>query len=279
YSPTATSDLIYKGDRTKWRRAAWTLRLRYAMHLAKRKGNLTDADAILANTSAIFITANADDFQFVFGTPGAETGPRRNYESNRGDIRAGKFIVDLMNATSDPRRGPYFTAISGAYIGSGPGESRLTASRMGPFYGTANSPVLTLTNVEYQFIVAEVRFKQGTLAAAATAYNDAVRASLTKHGIVLTDPAVVTWLAANAAETATTITLAKIMTAKYIGLYLQTQVWSDWRRTGLPDLPLATGATEVAIPRRYPYPLNERLYNPNMPAGLTLLTRMYWDMQ
>lgn len=277
YSPSTTSDLVYRGDRTKWRRAAWTLRLRYALHLAKRKGNLTDVDAILANPAAIFITSNADDFQFVFGTSGSETGARFNYESNRGDIRAGKFIVDLMNATADPRRAPYFTLVSGAYIGSGPGENRLGASRMGTFYGARNSPVPVLTNVERLFITAEVRFKQGgaaNLALAATAYNAAVIASLAKHAV--STPA---WEAINAAETDATITLEKIMTAKYIGLYLQTEVWSDWRRTGLPVLPLAVGATEIAIPRRYPYPLNERLYNPNMPANLTQLTRVYWDMQ
>lgn len=277
FTPTATTDLVYKGDRTKWRRLAWTLRLRYALHKQKRDGNLNAALAIINDANAIFITANADDFQFTFGTPANERGPRYNFEVSRGDIRAGKFLVDLMNGTSDPRRAPYFTQVGGAFVGSGPGENRLAASRMGTFYGAMGSPVPLVTAVEYHFMISEIRFRQGgaNLAAAATSYNTAVTQSLAKHAV--TDAA---WLAINAVETDATITLEKIMTAKYIGLYLQTQVWSDWRRTGIPVLPLAANATETEIPRRYPYPLNERLYNPNTPTVANpLLTRIWWDLE
>ncbi len=277
FSPTSVTDLVYRGDRTRWRRLAWTLRLRYALHRQKRDGNLNAALAIINDANAIFITANADDFQFTFGTAANERGPRFNFESGRGDIRAGKFLVDLMNATNDPRRVPYFTLVSGVYVGSGPGENRLGASRMGTFYGAMGSIVPVVTAVEYHFMISEIRFRQGgaNLAAAAASHNTAVGLSLAKHGI--TDPA---WLSANAVETGATISLPKIMTAKYIALYLQTQVWSDWRRTGLPVLPLAQNATQVSIPRRYPYPLNERLYNPNTPTLVNpLLTRMWWDVE
>lgn len=276
YSPTTTSDLIYRGDRVKWRRVAWTLRLRYAVHLSERAGNLNNVTSILNDPTAIFIDQNANDFQFVFGTAGAETGPRFNFNSNRGDIRAGKFLVDLMNSTTDPRLAPYFTQVGGVYVGSGPGEFRLSSSLMGTFYGARNSPVPVLTYVEYLFLVSEINFRLGgaNLVASANAYNAAVTASLAKHAVTNAG-----WLATNAAETDATITLEKIMTAKYIALYLQSQVWSDWRRTGYPNLPVATGAVETGIPRRYPYPLNERLYNPNTPAGLTLMTRIYWDLE
>lgn len=274
FTPTATADLIYKGaaaGREKWRRLAWTLRLRYALHLEKHNG-IQPVIALLENPNAIFMASNADDFQFKFGTAASERGPRYNFESSRGDIRAAKFLVDLMNATNDPRRPAYFTQVGGAYVGSGPGQNLANASKMGPFYGAMDAVVPTVTYVEFKFIEAEARFKNNQKAAAADAYNAAVTASLAKHNV--TDAA---WLAANAAETEQTITLEKIMTAKYIALYLQTEVWSDWRRTGIPVLPLAANAVETQIPRRFPYPLNERLYNPNMPAGLTITQRVWWD--
>jgi hypothetical protein len=273
FTPTATADKNYAGVRDRWRRLAWTLRLRYALNQAKRSGYAA-ANAILTNPDAIFLSANADDFQFKFGTSAVERGPRYNFESSRGDIRAGAHLVNMMNATSDPRRPMYFTQVSGAYVGSAAGQNLTAASRLGTFYGAMDAIVPTVTYVEFLFMSAELKFRASNLIGAAQDYNAAVTASLAKHGA--TDAA---WLAINAIETDATITLQKIMTGKYVGLYLQTQVWSDWRRTGLPTLTLATNAAETQIPRRYPYPLNERLYNGNnMPSGLTLTDRVWWDM-
>jgi len=274
FSPTSTADLIYRGDRTKWRRLAWTLKLRYKLHAAKR-GGYAAATAVLTDNTAIFIDANANDFQFKFGTAGVERGPRYNFESSRGDCRAGKFLVDLMNSTSDPRRSAYFTQVSGAYVGSGPGEFKTASSRMAPFYGAMDAIVPVVTFVEFKFIEAELKFRANDLIGAASAYNAAVVASLAKHSVTADQ----NWLTANASETAASITLAKIMTGKYVGLYLQSEVFSDWRRTGIPALPLAKNAVETQIPRRYPYPLNERLYNPNTPDGLKITDRVWWDVQ
>jgi hypothetical protein len=274
FSPTAAADLVYKGTAAgldKYKRLAWTLRLRHALHLEKRSG-LAPAIAILDNANASFIDGNANDFQFKFGTAAAQRSPRFNFESSRGDIRSGKYLVDMMNATSDPRRAAYFTEVGGAFVGSGPGQNNADASKMGTFYGAQDAIVPVVTFVEYKFIEAELRFKNNQKDLAAAAYNAAVTASLAKHGVSNAD-----WLAANAAETAGSITLEKIMLGKYVGLYLQSEVWTDWRRTGIPSLQLAANATETQIPRRFPYPLNERLYNPNTPAGLTLTNKVWWD--
>ena len=270
-TPTETADLVFKGDKVKWRKLAWTLRLRYAMNAAKRSG-YPAATAIMNNANALFMADNADDFQFKFGSAGGQRGPRYNFEVSRGDIRASATLVNMMNATDDPRRPAYFTQVGGEYVGSAPGQLLTGASRMGPFYGAADAVVPTVTYVEYLFMRAELKFRNNDLIGAAADYNAAVTASLAKHGVTDTE-----WLAVNAAETDATITLAKIMTGKYVGLYLQTQVWSDWRRTGIPALSLPAGNVEAATPRRFPYPLAERLYNENYISGLTLLDRVWWD--
>ena len=101
---------------------------------------------------------------------------------------------------------------------------------MGPYYGSINSPVELITYVEMKFIEAEAALPTDA-ARAATAYNDAVLASLAKHGV--TDA---TFEANFASETAATITLEKIIDQKYTALYSSHEVWTDWRRTGLPSL-------------------------------------------
>jgi hypothetical protein len=56
--------------------------------------------------------------------------------------------------------------------------------------------------------------------------------------------------------------------------------YNDWRRKGIPDLQPAAGTTQIAV--RYPYPINERLYNNDAwtAAGgnVNLFTdNIFWD--
>jgi hypothetical protein len=68
------------------------------------------------------------------------------------------------------------------------------------------------------------------------------------------------------------------MEHKYLSSFLQIETWVDWRRTGFPVLQKATGAVTAEIPRRLPYPNDERLYNAdNYPAGVTITSRVWWD--
>ncbi len=113
----------------------------------------------------------------------------------------------------------------------------------------------------------------GNNARAATAYNLAILASLDKLGIVSSG-----FIAAYGNETAASITLEKIITQKYITLYTQAEAWSDWRRTGYPNIKPAYLNVTGSIPRRLIYPLDESNYNiSNVPGGLTLMDRVWWD--
>ncbi len=97
-------------------------------------------------------------------------------------------------------------------------------------------------------------------------------ANLIKLGVP--DPV---YLAANANETETTITLEKIMTQKYIAMFSQPEVWSDWRRTDLPKLTPNPNGNVAAIPRRLPTAQSERLYNTNAPVNTDILKPVWWD--
>ena len=77
--------------------------------------------------------------------------------------------------------------------------------------------------------------------------------------------------------------LALILTQKYIAQFMWLESWTDFRRTGFPQLSPNEGGNNVEnpngeIPRRFPYPINEVLYNPNTPSPLPdLQERMWWD--
>ena len=68
------------------------------------------------------------------------------------------------------------------------------------------------------------------------------------------------------------------MTQKYIAMFMDPEVFSDWRRTGIPELDPNTGAN---VPRRLPYAETAVLYNENTPspADVTIYDRVDWDVE
>jgi hypothetical protein len=268
------ADLIYAGNIGKWTKAANSLKVRAALHLAKRNGYGPVRDLINAGG---LMESNDDNFRFVFQAASAQWNPRYQFDIERGDIRVGKKIVDMMAATGDPRMAGYFrlhpNATNPDFVGSAPGAATTLASYIGPAYASQTSAVNFMTFYELKFIEAEAFFGTDNGRAAA-AYNAAVKASLASHGVSNPD-----WEAVHAAETAGSISMAKIMDAKYIANFLSLETWADWRRTGMPALGLPDAAVLTETPRRYIYPLDENLYNPdNVPAGGNVATsRVWWD--
>lgn len=269
FSPD-TEDLIYGGDLDKWIKAAYALKARFSLHMEKRKGNsaLTDALAAVANS----FTANSDNMRVPFGTAYNNSNPLYQYESERtGYYSANSTLITMLDATDDPRKAVYFYGDDG----SPSGEPNVEAATIGPGYASTDSPIDLISYSEVKFIEAEARFKLNAAdPLALDACNEGIKASLQREGVYGDG----TWYNANKVI-APSLTLQNIMTQKYLSSFLQPETWTDWRRTGIPSLTLATGAVINQIPRRYPYPDEERLYNgENMPAGLTITDRVWWDV-
>lgn len=247
---TWSNDLIYDGAPEKWIAAAHSLRARYAIHLSK-KGTV-DYSAVLSDCSA-GISGNENDLQMPFGDNESNANPRYQYDVQRGDVSP-SLSFDAF-ASGDPRL---------EVFADGPGN-------FGSFYGMMNSPVPLMTYVETKFIEAEayLRREPPSRALANNAYDAAVTASLEKFGI--DDPS---WLTDNTSGALGDISLQNIIEAKYIALFLQLEAYNDYRRTGWPVLNPTAGN---AIPSRFPYCANERLYNTeNVPAGLSLNSPVWW---
>lgn len=268
FSP-GDEDLIYGGDLEKWRKTAFALKARYNIHLTKKIGNTACTNAL--NAIANSYTGNSDDFRFVFGTAYNNSNPIYQSEKERaGYYTASSTLMNMLASTNDPRRAVYFNGT----VGSDPGEPNTNAAKIGSRYCSSDSPVYLISYSELKFIEAEARYRLNPAdPLAVTACNEGIKASLQREG-VYGDGA---WHNANLL-TGATISLEKIMTNKWMSSFLQVETWSDWRRTGYPVLEKATGAVTAEIPRRLPYPDEERLYNgENMPTGITITTRFWWD--
>lgn len=269
----AGEDFIFGGDVAKWKNTAWILKARFANRLSKR--DATSADKVLEYLGNV--DGNAADALAVFGTNSSELNPWYAFNNERGSyIRMGAFYVDLLKSISDPRL-PFFCATNGQGLleGAGPGSENTDASMIGPYYASAATPIPLVSLVEAKFLEAEAQFRKGALGLAAQAHNDAIKASV----LQVTGADDAAYYAAQASETQSTISLAKIMTHKYVALFLQLENYNDWRRTGIPSLtPNSSVNVENGgrIPVRFPTPQDERINNPNATVTSDINLPVWW---
>jgi len=264
-------DVIYGNNKGLYLKAAYALKARHKLQLSKKNGNAAYTDAIAAAANAF--TSIGDDMEVPFDSD--RKNPIFQFMEQRTDIRMCATLIDMLQATNDPRL-PYYAAQDGDgnYTGSEPGSEDASASYPGSFNASDDSPVILISYMEVKFIEAEANFQLVNTADALAAYKEAVAASVLK----VTGAANDTWLDANINnETGGTLTLEKIMLQKYIALYSQNQPYFDWRRTSFPVLNLAAGAKTSEIPRRFPYSQNEIDYNPDNVPSVVITDRVWWD--
>lgn len=254
-SVPGSEDYIYSGNMDQWEKLAHALKVRCFIHLVKVNPSYYDS---AINEIPNAFTGNADNAIVPFsGSSVNSSNPTFQFNDQRGDISYNGYLQTLLKTAGDPRFGVYY-------------DSR-DNSLLGAFYGSANSPVPLMTFYELKFIEAEAEFQKGNKAAAAAAYNAAVQANL-NYTVGNSS------YASKVAKTAASITLTDIMTQKYIALFLRSESWTDWRRTGIPNLTPPTGnVTGGIIPRALVYPSNEIKYNSNTPKGRTLISKLWWD--
>jgi hypothetical protein len=277
-------DLIFAGDTEAWIRTAWMLKARYALRLTKRNETkaYTDALSFVSSGYAAGLSSSDEDCIAPFNGSGNDQNQWWAFEINRGGyIRMNEYFVNLLKSKNDPRLSQYLSRTTfqnpdSVYLGAPMGSTDPAFfSYIGPYYGSVNSSLPLITYAEVKFIEAEAQFRKGDEAAAATAYNAAVIASVEKiSGATVPDA----YKTAEASETDATITLEKIMVQKYIALFTQPEIWSDWRRTGFPAIQPYADATGInQIPRRFPLEQSERVNNVNAPLSVPINTPVWWD--
>ncbi|MEP2773917.1 MAG: SusD/RagB family nutrient-binding outer membrane lipoprotein [Fulvivirga sp.] len=268
-------DLIFGGDLNAWIAAANALKMRYTFQSAKQNASAYD-DALALLPDAI--ASNNEDFEMIFGSGANEVNPQFQFSQSRaGNIKMGEYFTTAFSA--DDSRSTLL--LDGPLFETGNADSP-------SYYASGNSPVVLMSYVEVKFIEAESQLMRGAqdLAAAKAALDDGVSASFQKITGAGVPANYQTDLDARWAAATTDIErLEVIIDEKYLACFSQSLIaWNDYRRTGFPALTVVTGGTNAfnsngEIPRRLPYPQEERLLNlSNLPIQTpNLQTRFWWD--
>ena len=248
-------DHYYGADETKWIALAHSLKARFYLEWAEADaGNY----ALALAQAQQGIASISDNFKSKHSDVANEENCWYQLEDGRaGYVRAGKFLIELLKTRNDPRLEIYFGKDqNGEYTGSDPGEGNANASYLNPeTYGSKSWSSEFVTWEEMQFIIAECQYAAGDETGALATLDAALAGIESKFNITLPR------------YSGTGLTghqvLEAIMMEKYIALFTNLIVWSDWKRTDLPVFTVTYAGQP--IPRRFMYPMNERTTNPNIP--------------
>ena len=313
-----TQDPVYSGNVDKWKKFANALRARLALNLSKANPAKAQAELAAAFAAGGF-TSNADNAQIVWPGDGVNNNPWCNTEKEgtcggtRDDARMSSTFIDTLKSLNDPRLSVFARPVQDPTCGTVPNCTPVAAggyrgmpngllagqagvwgpksSRLGTQVFAASQPSYFMTYAEYSFILAEAAMRgwiAGGAAAATTYYNQGITASFQQWGLTAAQAAAYIaqpQVTLNTASLATA--LPQIILQKWIAFYTQGfEAWSEWRRTGYPNLTPALNAvtSPAQIPRRVLYPQTEQSFNnTNLQAAITSLgsdaleTKMWID--
>jgi hypothetical protein len=261
---SSISDVIYHGDVSKWKKFAASLKFRMLMRISAK----VDVSAQLQTLydSGLLFTSNDDEAKLVYTS--AEPNANPLYETivfgSRGEWKASTTLTNLMASKGDPRISIYFDAIDGTVVGKDPGYANVpndtynyaNVSPLGEFFLQPEYPGMFLSNAELQLLIAEAALKGYLSGADADAhFQNGITASF-EHCDASS-------LVATYLGTVGTASLQKVQEEKYVALFPQgIEVWTEWRRTGVPSLQVVNDANpSYTEALRYYYNTDEASIN------------------
>ncbi len=255
------NDVVFGGDPGLWIKACYSLKARLYMHWAEvDAGNYALAMAAAQNGMASY----NDNYASLHTSSLNEEFAYHTFFNQRDSyLRAGKNLVDLLIERNDPRLPIYFDPdANGVFVGAAAGEDNDAVSNLSADeYLRADKSLDILTWEETQLIIAECAFKTGDEGRAVSVLNQVRRGIEDRY-----------MFESNALGDASGLSgdelFKEIMTEKYITLFLNIEVYNDWKRTNYPVLvPYGGGDPTSKIPRRLYYSADERNANPNIPTA------------
>lgn len=270
----SSSDYFFGGDANAWLKVAWALKARYTLRLSNVNTNWA-TDVISIIESAPLMSSNSDNMALNFGTSPTANNPIYMYEEQRaGYISNNKgFFAMLADDSLDVGDGTYMGDPRSLIYQQPAGTSQYA----GLYYGQKDSPTVFMTYAEEMFIAAEAYHAAGNYTKAMDYFVKGMTASIDmfKGKDATYDANADAWLAAKLATYtggADSPSLQDILDQKYVALYMQTEAYNDYRRTGYPNL---TPLNAAGIPDRFPYSQDELNYNKNTPTT-TIYNKLFW---
>lgn len=284
-----SGDVVYGGDKLKWRKLINSFYLRVIISLSEKVGNndlnlVQRFGEVFNNPSQFPIFETYEDSGFInYVNIGGNRYPLNRSNSLQTAYYMEKTFVDRLVALNDPRlfvmaeRTP--NAISeglgvddfsayGGLLGSAPfSELALpategNASRIKPRYyeDPINEPGILIGYAELQFILAEAAQRGWISSSPDVFYNEGIAASMKFYGIT-DDVAVKKYINQESVSLTGFNLLERIMIQKHIASFLNTgwNIFYEQRRTGFPEYDVSGGGTgnNGQVPKRFLYPESE----------------------
>lgn len=278
------SDLVYGGDRLRWRKLANSLRLRYLLRISNRMGETSmDIRSEIAAVMALpLMEDNADNMSLPFLSGAPNRCPIYDMRSGNFEYtRMSTEMARMWHRFADPRIPVWFapttnSALAGtaAYDGvlaacssttlTEIGYSQSDVSMLGSYYRDYpdRCSAVLMNCAEVKFLQAEAVARGWAPGDAKALYEDGIRLSMEQYGVTLPDGYLQQEGVAYEADNA----LPLIMQQKWMALFMVGyEAWFDFLRTGLPvqdkiiDNRNPTAAGEV--PSRFYYPTDEQALN------------------
>lgn len=279
-SVPASSDLIYGGNMTKWRKLANSLKLKALMRVSDVRPSVGAEIQALVSAGNL-MSSNSDSAQLTYLAAQPDANPI--YETvvfgARFEYKVSSVMINMLQSTSDPRLAVYAkknTLATPAYVGNIPGQENSGSygafSSLGTLYQSATLPGVILSNAQVQFLLAEAAVKS-YISGDATAYlTKGIQSSFDFNGI--NSPAYISQIESTFGTSSTALKKEVIGKQTWLALYGQGfEAWTEWRRTGYPALSPVVNAAVAAVPSRLFYPSTEiSLNRDNYTAASATLT-------
>ena len=267
-----SEDIFYQGDKSKWIKLAYGIKARYALRLTQRNGSVVASQNALNYLQHSF-TSKSDNLIATFDGGNNQSSWYAFSNARGGYMGMGKYFIDLLNSTTDPRIAFFATKdVNNLYSGASPEapDANGDTSQFGSYIaGQANTPLNIFSYSEIKFIEAEAQFRIGNLSLAQTAFQDAISASLVD--VTGSDNSIF------ATNSSSVVTLENIITQKYIALFTTFEPYNDFRRTGFPALTPNQNSESKKIPLRLITPKSERTLNNNSTVISDFYAPVWWD--
>ncbi len=308
-------DIVFKGNKTLWAKFGNTIKLRALV----RQSQVTEQASYITSeiqkiqqegSGYLGVGQSALVQPGYLNTAGKLNPLWENYYrnvqgasvGNREEIRPTVFLINQYQVRKDPRLANLYVAVNGEYKGvhfGNPDASKpefartATSAFKGPtenggraaaiFKASTQASVL-MGSFESLFIQAEAA-QRGWLtgASAKTLYEQGIQESFKYMEVAATDFAVYNEQEMVNYDKAPN-KIKAIVEQKWLALngINSIEAWSEYRRTGYPDIPVSLGApTATSRPLRFMYPESELMTNGEqarkMGSDETLKDPVWWD--
>lgn len=285
------ADIYYGGDTSKWAKFAASLQLRLGMRIADYDESLASSTVSSAYDAGVM--ESSDDSAIIYYEGAApNTNPifsTFELSGRFGDYVAGKTSVDYLLSVDDPRIDDFFTMTGdGEYVGGPIGANNSYANFSHPadyIVFDPTYPGAILQYFEVEFFLAEAVERGFISGDAQEHYEAAVAANIMFYNgtqeeadAYLAQPGVA-YDSANWKEL--------IGTQKWIALYNRGfEGWTEYRRLDEPDFLVNSALTDLPVPTRVFYPVDEVALNranyeaavQNIGGSDDLYTKIFWDV-